>query len=130
MFRKPTLKKCLESILHPLVRAVVLDMKERCPLGTAVIAEIPLLFESGWQKDFDLVIAVSALEDVAMDRVIKRDDTNRNDVAAIIEAQMKQELKCEGADYIVDNSGDWLDTERCLVELGDVVLEKLRHELD
>ncbi len=126
VFEKPSLRLFLESILHPLVRKAILETQQDGEAGAVVIVEIPLLFESGWQDDFDLIIAVWASRDVAMERVIRRDNTDSKSIAAIIESQMDLKLKCEAADCVIDNSGTWSDTERQLVELSAVVLEKMK----
>ena len=62
VFRNLEDRTRLESILHPLIASlrddwVALHEAERTPL---VVAEIPLLFEVGLEKEFDAVVLVVA----------------------------------------------------------------------
>ena len=115
------LKRALESILHPLVRdALTHERKSSAGRGSRIIAaEIPLLFETGWQDEFDLVVLVSAPESLLIERVLDRDGGAAEDVLSILAAQMSDSEKRKLADVVIDNSNDWNETEK---QLKDLVL--------
>ena len=118
LFKEPVLKTTLESILHPLVREEVLRVGHTCSEGARVVAEIPLLFESCWEDDFDFVVAVRADEAVMIKRVLERDGGEAESARIILASQMSQDEKCLKADYVIDNSGEWICTETQIVDLA------------
>jgi len=117
LFTEASLRAQLESILHPLVLEKIRNVVKN-NLKSVVIAEVPLLFESGWQHEFDTIISVFSQKDTLVNRVVKRDETTREEVRRIIAAQMPVEEKNRSADYIVDNSAAWKDTEKQLMILA------------
>ena len=78
IFADPALRDQLEAILHPLVLERIQAVAEDAP-DSFVIAEVPLLFERGWQDQFDTIIAVSAPQDVVVQRVVDRQLDERPD---------------------------------------------------
>ena len=124
LFRDSHLKRTLELILHPLVRKRILEIVSNHGRYAAVVAEIPLLFESGWDDDFDVVITVTADEKKLVGRVVERDGDDPQNVQAILAAQMSQEEKCRRADYIINNSGEWDSTEKQIIALAEKIKKK------
>lgn len=117
LFTEASLRAQLESILHPLVLQNIRNVVNN-NLKSVVIAEVPLLYESGWQDEFDIIISVFCQEDSLIDRVVKRDGTSREEVGRIIAAQISVQEKNRSADYVVDNSAAWKDTEKQLLILA------------
>lgn len=58
-FQDQGLRRILEEILHPLVRQRLTQARASLAPDTCMVAEVPLLFESGWQSDFDYIVCVS-----------------------------------------------------------------------
>ncbi len=101
----------LEAILHPLVRQTVARAGELCRrIGQHLIVEVPLLFETGWEKDFDCSVVVYVPRDVALNRTMRRDGVPLAQTERIIALQKTAEEKCDRADLVIDNSGNWLQT--------------------
>ncbi len=117
IFADPDLRDQLEAILHPLVLEKIQNVAEGDP-ESFVIAEVPLLFEKDWQDEFDTIISVFSMEDRLIERVMERDRISREDVDTIIAAQMSMEEKNRRADYVINNSAHWQETEKQLVELA------------
>lgn len=122
MFSDPQLKLLLESILHPLVRASLLNIAEKHK-KFIVIAEVPLLFESGWHHDFDFIVSVYTPETTAIERVSKRDNVTVHQTKKIVGSQLPVEHKSKRADYVIKNDSNWRDTEKQVADLA-MVLEK------
>lgn len=118
-------RKLLEDILHPLVRQELLEVKEKGSPTTAQVAEVPLLFECGWQEDFDYIVCVTADPDLALQRVVVRDSVGPADVKKIISLQMDSALKVDRSDYHVDNSGSLDDTKKQVEKLVVALLIQL-----
>lgn len=122
VFDDQSVRRLLEEFLHPLVRQELLEAKALCSPATAQIAEVPLLFECGWQADFDYIVCVTADTDLALQRVVDRDSVRQSDVEKITAVQMDPALKAARADYHIDNSGSIEDTEKQVEKLAGVLL--------
>lgn len=111
VFTDEGLRHALEGILHPLVRIVVkkrMQAAEKAQEG--LIVEVPLLFEVGWQDDFDYTVAVYVPESVSLERVRRRDGLSQEQAQKILDTQMPPRLKAEKASFVIDNSGLWVQT--------------------
>ena len=75
-----------------------------------VLAEIPLLFEAGWQDSVSQIVVVYADEAVRLQRIMERDQVTETEARQAVAAQMPLAEKAELADYTLDNSGDWQET--------------------
>jgi dephospho-CoA kinase len=101
----------LEGIVHPAVRDWREAFVERNCSAPALVFEIPLLFETGGEKDFDKVIVVSAPADVQRARVLARQGMTAAKFDSILERQVPDEEKRRRADFVVDTGGDLSTTE-------------------
>jgi len=111
VFSDSQIKNELESILHPLVRDLVMQKKEALHREMAnCVVEVPLLFEVGWVKDFDTTVLVYVPEKISLERVMRRDGMSLDLVEDIISSQMNIEAKRLLADWIVDNSSTHVST--------------------
>lgn len=99
--------KALEAIVHPLVREKREDfLQEQMHNGAKMaVLEIPLLFETGSQKDVDVTIVVSAPKEVQRERVLARPGMTAEKFDALLANQMPDAEKRKRADFIVDTSG-------------------------
>ncbi len=104
----------LEAIVHPLVaesRAAFLT--EAAKKGEQIVVlDIPLLFETGLDRDVDAVVLVTAPETVQRERVSKRPGMTPEHLAVILERQMSDAEKRARAHFIIDTSGDLAATGR------------------
>lgn len=121
IFSDAILKNRLEAILHPLARTEMKGQYERLlALGKPVLAEIPLLFEAGWQTEVDRIIVVYAEEGVRFARLCMRDEMSRRQAEEITDCQIPVLMKIMAADHVIDNSGPWCDTVVQLLHLGRI----------
>jgi dephospho-CoA kinase len=106
IFADSTVRRDLEQILHPLVRIEITALAHRKKLaGEALLVEVPLLFEVGWQDDFDWVVSVFATENRCVQRIVARDKVTEEDAGKILAAQMPSVCKALLANSVIDNSG-------------------------
>ena len=94
--------KALNNLVHPLTIADATQwfQKQTSPYA---IKEAALIFESDSWKDLDAVIGVSAPETVRIQRVMKRDNIDAQQVAARMTQQMDEAQKMSKCDYIITN---------------------------
>jgi dephospho-CoA kinase len=110
----------LEAIVHPVVRHTIQRWFEtlEVPLG---VASIPLLFETGREKDFDFVVVTACPEAQQIERVVQR-GLSEEDAELRIAAQVPTDLKIKWADFVISTSGTMPETdaqvERLIQELS------------
>jgi dephospho-CoA kinase len=104
----------LEAIVHPLVRAerAAFIAEARAAGESIVVVDIPLLFETGTEKELDAVVLVTASEAVQKERIAARRGMTAEKLAVIMAKQMPDREKRARADFIIDTSAGLADTER------------------
>ncbi len=97
-------KRAIDSIVHP---AVARDFIRSCEEsgGTDHWMECAILFESGFDRLVDKVIAVVAPEDIRVERIMKRDGITADKAREWIAKQWRQEDVIARADIIIMNDG-------------------------
>lgn len=125
VFEDNALREELESILHPIVRRQVAIL---CKAGSAEsivsVVEVPLLYEVGWQNEFDVCIVVYVPEDICVQRVKLRDTMTAEEIMLIIHSQIPINKKLDYADFIVDNSGIFVGTVQQTYWLAKMLTRK------
>ena len=104
----------LEAIVHPAVRAAREEFIDRNRDAPALLFDIPLLFETGGEDEFDKVIVVSAPPEIQRARVLDRAGMTPAKLDSVLSRQMPDEEKRKRADFIVDTGTD-LSTTECQV---------------
>lgn len=107
----PSKLDALEAIVHPVVRDCRQAFIERNSRAEALIFEIPLLFETGGENEFDKVIVVSAPAEVQRARAFERRGMTAAKLESILKRQMPDEEKRRRADFVIDTSADLSTTE-------------------
>jgi dephospho-CoA kinase len=110
----PDAIKRLEAIVHPLVRAVSQRFtQEHAARGArTIVLDIPLLFETGGEKNVDAVVVVSAPADVQRARVLSRPGITAERFDALLARQMPDAEKRGRAHFIVDSSRSFDSAQR------------------
>ncbi|WP_051309098.1 dephospho-CoA kinase [Desulfogranum japonicum] len=116
LFSDPELREQLDSLLHPIARRTLLDAIEQYD-DQFLLVEVPLVYEAGWDKDFDAIVVVAVDREKQIQRTITRDGVDEEQARQSVDAQMELEKKVNLADYIVDNNGAWADTRNKVVDL-------------
>jgi len=106
LFAEPEVRRGVEQILHPLVRQEIISRatEERVSLE-GMVAEVPLLFEVGWQNDFDWIVVVYSEYECRVQRIVRRDRVSLEEGRSAISAQISLEEKALQADSVIENSG-------------------------
>lgn len=104
----------LEGIVHPLVRADegrFLDEARAAGRRIAVL-DVPLLLETGRERDVDCVVVVSAPEAVQRARVLARPGMTPERLDAILARQMPDAQKRRRAHFVIDTGESVEDAAR------------------
>ena len=112
VFADPAARKDLEAIIHPAVRAATERFFASLDPATHAfaIADIPLLYEVGRDKDFDVVIVVAVEPETQVKRVIARDGLSEAEARQRLAAQLPIEEKVGRADYVIRTGGTFDET--------------------
>lgn len=129
VFSEPRLLSELEEMVHPLVRqAQFVFLEESGRIGAPlVVLDIPLLLESGADKNCDAVAVVSAPESVQRERVLARPGMTEERYEAILSQQMPDEEKRHLATYIIPTDQGLAVSADVIKEIVDEILERI-HE--
>jgi dephospho-CoA kinase len=110
----------LEAIVHPEVYRRIREWFANLPSGTGVaIADIPLVFETGHNHDFDAVVVVACAPEIQLRRVIDRDGLSETDARARIAAQWPIEEKVRRANHVIWTDRGFADTDRQVRDVFD-----------
>ncbi len=96
----------LNGLVHPRVRIDFENWSKYFHHLPYVIDEAALLFESGASKFLDQIILVSADKKLRIERVIKRDKMNRNEVIHRINNQADQQKLLAASDFFISNNAE------------------------
>lgn len=114
--------KALENIIHPEVKRIVEAFFVENSDKELVAVSVPLLFESGMEKMFDYVVAVTASDELRLQRLIKDRGMTKEDALKRMSAQNFGKEKLEKADFVIENNG----TAEELRSAVDKVFEKIK----
>jgi dephospho-CoA kinase len=102
----------LEAIIHPDVYRRIREWFARLPPATrAAIADIPLLFETGHQHEFDRVIVCACSPREQLRRLMARDRLDEAEARARLDAQWPIEEKVRRADFVIRTDGTFSETD-------------------
>ncbi|WP_027893025.1 dephospho-CoA kinase [Calidithermus chliarophilus] len=108
VFADPEAKRDLEALLHPYVRARMAEATRQAEERgeSLVVQDIPLLFETGRERDFAGVLAVLAPTELRRERVQARSGLSAAEFAARDANQLPQEEKARRATWVIWNDRD------------------------
>jgi dephospho-CoA kinase len=93
----------LNSLVHPFTIEDGKQWMERQKSAYA-IKEAALIFESGSQGEFDLIIGVYAPETLRLFRTMQRDHVDKTIVKSRMQNQIKEEIKIKLCDEVLINN--------------------------
>ena len=110
----------LEAIVHPAVyRAITAFLRaleiEKTPLA---IVDVPLLFETGREKDFDRVIVTACTPERQLARLLAR-GLSEERARQRMDAQWPTDRKVARADFVIATDGTFEATNRQIEEVLD-----------
>ena len=97
----------LNSISHKHILARTRDLLQgyRCEGRSAAIVDAPLLFESGFDRECDVIIAVVADRERRIERIMSRDGITHEAAEARIATQISDDELIARSHYFIPNNG-------------------------
>ncbi|MCF8235838.1 MAG: dephospho-CoA kinase [Bacteroidales bacterium] len=100
--------KKLNNIIHPEVEKRFKTWLSKNQDEDYIIHEAAILFESGFYKMFDKIIAVSAPEEVRIKRLVKRDQSEAESLRRRMRFQLSEKERNSKSDFVIYNDGEQL----------------------
>jgi len=114
---KSKLKK-LNSIVHKNALKVCLNkINAYSAKGYNVVFDVPLMFETGWNKYCNKVITVSCNDKLRIERTVLRDGCTADDVKKRMASQFTNKQREEKADFVIRNNKDLDSLEKAVERL-------------
>ncbi len=110
VFKNRILLEKLERLLHPAIWELLQQTyRKACAAGTysLFVAEVPLLFEAGWDSWFDRIIALSATAEMCRQRFASCHPEQENLWNERVSRLWPSEKVSEKAHFVIENSGNW-----------------------
>ena len=123
IFNDKTFLQKMNAIVHPKVANHFKKWvsKQKAPY---IIKEVAILFENDGYKQCDYAITVTAPLEVRMERLMKRDETTKEKIEAIIKNQWTDAEKMKLSNVIITNT-DLENTIKQVVEIHEKILKTI-----
>ncbi len=124
VFEDAAKRKKLEALIHPYVfermEEEIADARER-----VVVVEVPLLFETGFDKRCDRTVTVIAPGAAAVER-LKQKGFSAREIEERQKAQLSLEEKRAKSDWAVDNAGSFENTRNEVKKIWNEIQKELK----
>lgn len=110
-------RTALNQLLAPfLEERIVGDIQAAKKTSDLVIADIPLLYEQGYERHVDQVAVVYIPEKLQIERLMKRNHLTEDEALQRLKSQESIEMKKNKADVVFDNQGTVAELEKQIHE--------------
>ncbi len=116
IFAEPEQRQWLETLLHPLIRAEIVQFLNAAQSPYTILVS-PLLIESGQYKMVERVLVVDVPSELQMARALQRDQVSEQQLRAIMQAQLSRDERLKHADDVLCNAADKAALEREVLRL-------------
>lgn len=120
LFQNEVNKEKLNAMIHPFVYQEF-EKWTNTIQKEIVFNESALLFETNSYKRFNKTILVTAPEEIRIQRLIKRDCLNVEEIKKRFNAQLNDTIKIKKADFIIEN-----DDKKLIIPQINKMLEQIR----
>jgi len=114
VFADPAARRDLERIIHPIVYRGISEWAAGLAAAgrPLAVADVPLLYETGHDRDFDRVVVAACAPDLQVRRLAERNRLDEPEARRRLAAQWPIERKRAAADYVIDTGGTFDETDR------------------
>jgi len=105
IFSTPSEKIWLENLLHPIIRAEIIQQLLAHSSPYAILSS-PLLFETKQNELVNRVLVVDTEENLQIERATQRDNNSTEHIQRIMSTQLTRAERCAKANDIIHNVSD------------------------
>ena len=114
VFGDEAARRDLEAIVHPAVYDAIEAWFATLPAMACAVADIPLLYETGREGDFDAVVVTACAPDEQLRRLMARDGLSSEAARQRIQAQLPLTEKVRRADHVIRTDGSHAETDKAV----------------
>lgn len=118
-------REALNRISHRFVLSKIgeiLSEYEKSGFSAAIV-DAPLLFESGLDKECDVIVSVIAEMEIRVSRIVARDGISESDARSRISAQLSDEYLKERSDFVITNSDGICELTKAVRSIAEKILK-------
>ena len=104
-------RRALEAIVHPAVYDAITAWYTTLPPVPFAVADIPLLYETGRESDFDSVVVTACEPEEQVRRLCDRDALSLEEALRRIAAQLPIAEKARRADHVIRTDGSHAESD-------------------
>lgn len=118
VFKDKRARLDLEAIIHPAVQKAIDQFFDNLPKRTPfAVADVPLLFETGRDKQFHSIVVAACPREMQLQRVMERNKMSTEDAERRLNAQLPIDQKVKKATYVIRTDGTFEETDAQVAEL-------------
>jgi dephospho-CoA kinase len=119
VFQDKDKRRELESIIHPRVAEEQEKLIQEFALQghKIVVVDVPLLYETGLEQFFDMILVAYVPPEVQIQRLTARDRITEREARARLDAQLPIDKKKELAAEVIDNTGPLEHTREQVIKI-------------
>ncbi len=128
IFNSPAEKQWLETLLHPLINA---EIRHQLGASNSVysILESPLLLETKQYELVDRIVVVDVSEMAQIERASLRDNSDEQQIKAIMQTQLSRQERCARAHDIIQNHGSIDELNQQVDKLHQLYIKLAKPEI-
>ncbi len=123
VFENPDKLKRLNEISHFHILNGCRDWlsNERENGSSFAIIDAPLLFESNFDSECDIIISVTADRELRISRIMARDGIDRRKAEKRIDLQKSDEFLRDRSDFVIENNGSYDELREKIKEITEKI---------
>jgi len=121
IFNNPSKRLAINNIVHPAVAQDFIDWQKQFKKNTYCVKEAAIIFETNGNKKLDYTITVYAPSDIRMERIIKRDNSDRKSIKARMDSQFSDFRKLRLTNFVIYNDG-YLSIEEQVQKINNILI--------
>jgi dephospho-CoA kinase len=103
IFSDPVTRQAVNKIIHPAVGKIFSNFVAQNK-NSIIVKESALLYETGLNKQADVMVVVAADDELRIKRIKARDHLSHDEALSRLQSQMSQAEKIKRADYVIFNN--------------------------
>ena len=127
IFNDAAKRAALEAILHPAVRQWLINKTNSITSPYCVLV-IPLLIETNMSDLSDIIAVVDCDEARQIERLMKRDQCNKETAQKMIDSQISRQQRLVAADIVINNNDSIKKLEKQVANLHNTWKRGTVHE--
>ncbi len=117
IYNDDSARKILQDFIHPFVVENLSLFQQDNNEPAITFAEVPLLFEAGFDQYFNFYVTTFCSETIRLERAKSREGFNLETYNKIAEIQLSQKIKMAKADFIINTEVNRINLDKQILQL-------------